>query len=61
MKFKNVQIRCSSGRLAEDTEVGREMMILIDRVRDIWGRGDARQMAELTDMMVPGPNDSETF
>lgn len=33
-------------------------MMLVDRVRDIWGDGDARQI-ELTDVMTPRVNDSE--
>lgn len=36
-------------------------MILMDRVRDIWGNGDARQMEEFSDMIVPGLNDSEKY
>lgn len=56
MEFKNVQIRCSSLRL-RFREVGREIMILVDRVRDIWIDGDARQKVELIDMMAPGLSD----
>lgn len=36
-------------------------MILMDRVRHIWGNGDARQMEEFSDMIVPGLNDSEKY
>lgn len=56
MEFKNVQIRCSSLRL-RFREVGREIMILVDRVRDIWIDGDARQKVELIDMMAPRLSD----
>jgi len=33
-------------------------MVLVDRVRDIWGDGNARQI-ELIDVMAPRLNDSE--
>lgn len=54
-----MQIRCSVSNWLKFREMGREIMILVDRDRDIWGNGDARQMVEPVDMMTPGLSDSK--
>lgn len=59
MEFKNVQIRCSVISWLRFRGVGREILILVDRVRDMWVDGAARQMVEPLGMMAPGLSDSK--